>query len=163
MRRTIVGATMLLVSAAWNAPASAQRIAVDLAWYGNGVSRRAAAYPSPAAYMRVSPRRLCAPEGRYLYCWDQRSYRPGRPLTVHVFHQQPRSAVRYGRHGNRRFRDHRPRGRGLYRFHERAALVAWQRWYNAYRRTSGPVYRAQRGHRAVRAPRMAMRLVFHLW
>ncbi|UCD25640.1 MAG: hypothetical protein JSW51_06925 [Gemmatimonadota bacterium] len=161
MKRTIVGAAMLIAAGVvTNTPASGQRIAVDLAWHSSTGARLSGSY-RPAAPER-SGYLYCAPDGRYLYCWDRQAYRPGRPMLVHVFHG-PGYSYRdhYGyRHSGGRV--HRVMDRRTYRRHEKAALRAWQRWYHEHRRAARPMYGAHRGSRRYATPRISLRLRFHL-
>ena len=162
MKRTIVGAALLIATGAiLNAPARGQRIAVDLAWYGSSGARVTGSFRSPGAYLRDGYRH-CAPEGRYLYCWDRQAYRPGRPMAVHVFHRAGPADREYGRYRQARGRDHGIVDRRAYRRHEKAARKAWQQWYSHHRRTVRPAYRGHGGPRHVPAPRITLRLRFHL-
>ena len=162
MKRTIVGAALLIALAALaNTPALGQRIAVDLAWHSSTRARVSGSYGSAEAYLR-SGYRYCAPEGRYLYCWDRQAYRPGRPMAVHVFQRRGPADREYNRYGRTRGRDHRIMDQRTYRRHERAAQKAWQRWYSHHRRMVGPAYNGHRAQRHVRAPRISLRLRFHL-
>jgi len=162
MKRTIVGAALLIAAGALaNAPALGQRIAVDLAWHSSTGTRVSGSYRSADAYLR-SGYRYCAPEGRYLYCWDRQAYRPGRPMAVHVFQRQA-----YADRDQRRYSPTRrgypgAMGRKAYRRHEKAARRAWQRWYSHHRRMIGPAYNGHRAPRHVPAPRVVLRLRFHL-
>jgi hypothetical protein len=162
MKKTIVGAALLIAAAAFaNTPALGQRIAVDLAWHSSTRARVSGSYGSAEAYLR-SGYRYCAPEGRYLYCWDRQAYRPGRPMAVHVFQRRGPADREYNRYGRTRGRDHRIMDQRTYRRHERAAQKAWQRWYSHHRRMVGPAYNGHRAQRHVRAPRISLRLRFHL-
>ncbi len=162
MKRTIVGAALLIaVGALANAPASGQRIAVDLAWYGSSGTRVTGSFRSPGAYLRAGYRH-CEPEGRYLYCWDRQAYRPGRAMAVHVFPRQAYSDREYYRYRQARWENHGRMDRKAYQRHAKAARKAWQRWYSHHRRMIGPAYNGRRVPRHVPAPRVAFRLRFYL-
>jgi len=162
MKRTIVGAALLIAAGTLaNAPALGQRIAVDLAWHSSTGARVSGSYRSANAYLR-SGYRYCAPEGRYLYCWDRQAYRPGRPMAVHVFHQRGQTDREYGRYRQARGRDYGTIDRRAYRRHEKAALKVWQRWYSHQRRMVGPAYNGHQAPRRAPAPRISFRLRFHL-
>ena len=162
MKRTIVGAALLIAAGTLaNMPALGQRIAVDLAWHSSTGARVSGSYRLANAYLR-SGYRYCAPEGRYLYCWDRQAYRPGRPMAVHVFHRREQSDRVYGGYRQPRGRDSGIMDRRAYRRHEKAARKAWQQWYSQQRRMVGPAYNGHRAPRQIPAPRIALRLMFHL-
>jgi len=68
----------------------------------------------------------------------------------------------YGGYRQPRGRDSGIMDRRAYRRHEKAARKAWQQWYSQQRRMVGPAYNGHRAPRQIPAPRIALRLMFHL-
>jgi len=132
----------------------AQRVVVGVSVGRPYGVRASVTYSSASAYLRVG-NRYCEPEGRYLYCWDERAFRSHAPVLIHVFprqvdrrgYQQQRVALRQLRNAQRR----------AYEFHTKAARRAWNRRHQQH------YVRVVRGGRVVRDyPLVDFRLSLHI-
>jgi hypothetical protein len=162
MKRTMLGLALVTALGALVSDAgSAQRVRVDLGWHSGRGVRVAAAYASPAVYLRVGHRH-CQPSGPYLYCWDTRAFRPDRAISIHVFRNRVYRDRRNYRDQRRVVRLARRMDSRAYRSHVKAARQAWHRWYRERRNARRHVRTHYGGRAAVHDPAIALRLSFHL-
>jgi hypothetical protein len=155
MTRLAVGLALLAGIALFDTTSVlAQRVAVGVSAGRPYGVRASVSYTSPSAYLRVGSR-YCEPEGRYLYCWDERAFRAHAPVPIHVFRRQlDRRRYQQQRVARRQLRKVQRRA---YEFHAKAARRAWNR------RHQQRYVRVVRGGRVIRDyPLVNFRLSLHI-